>query len=221
MDRSQKLVILIFFVSLIFIINACHKARAVDETIQASVKISVCGNLIIEGGEDCEGIDLNGQTCEGLGYLSGTLVCDTACSFDTTHCLPMPTATPTPTSTPTPTPTITPTPTTAPTSTPGPAATSTPAIVLTPTIIPTTIIKPTPIPEILQTIISLFKLNLYNISQNGKIETKEFISVVKQWVGNWRGTEKEKSAFKICDLNNDEKCDAVDFSVLLYYIREI
>ncbi|MFC2174370.1 hypothetical protein ACFLQ2_00685 [archaeon] len=45
-----------------------------------------CGDGIIEGGESCEGVDLNGQTCGGLGYASGTLSCSGSCTFDTSKC---------------------------------------------------------------------------------------------------------------------------------------
>ncbi|MBT3642430.1 hypothetical protein HN604_01970 [archaeon] len=35
--------------------------------------------------EDCEGNDLNGQTCQSLGFPSGTLACS-GCQFDTSGC---------------------------------------------------------------------------------------------------------------------------------------
>lgn len=53
--------------------------------ISAIVGISVCGNGILEGGEDCEKI-VN-KSCKDLGYLSGQLKCDISCSFDTSNCL--------------------------------------------------------------------------------------------------------------------------------------
>lgn len=45
-----------------------------------------CGNGIIESGEDCEGSDLGGETCESQGFGPGTLACDETCSFDTIDC---------------------------------------------------------------------------------------------------------------------------------------
>lgn len=54
------------------------------------VCLPVCGDGIISGGgeaaEQCEGDNLGGQTCEGLGLPAGTLACDGACAFDTTGC---------------------------------------------------------------------------------------------------------------------------------------
>jgi len=56
-------------------------------TVSATIEISVCGDGIVEGQESCDGINLNGQDCKSLGFLSGTLTCDSACSFDTSNCI--------------------------------------------------------------------------------------------------------------------------------------
>ena len=45
-----------------------------------------CGNGEIEGPEDCDGFNLNGETCQSLGEPSGTLTCDSSCTFDTSGC---------------------------------------------------------------------------------------------------------------------------------------
>lgn len=52
----------------------------------------VCGNGIIELGEECDGTNLNGKTCANLGYASGTLKCYAsthtfACDFNKTGCV--------------------------------------------------------------------------------------------------------------------------------------
>jgi hypothetical protein len=48
---------------------------------------SVCGNNLIEAGEACDNVVLNGQTCTTQGFTGGTLACDAvACTFDTTGC---------------------------------------------------------------------------------------------------------------------------------------
>ena len=54
--------------------------------IQATIKISVCGNNIKETGEQCDGVDLGGATCQGLGYSGGSLSCTAACDFNTSSC---------------------------------------------------------------------------------------------------------------------------------------
>jgi hypothetical protein len=52
-----------------------------------SVAGPVCGNGVIESGEVCDGADLGGQTCVGLGFSGGTLACNAGCSaFNTSAC---------------------------------------------------------------------------------------------------------------------------------------
>jgi len=50
-----------------------------------AVVISNCGNGVIDTGEQCDGSNLNSQTCEGLGFTGGTLSCS-YCAFDTSGC---------------------------------------------------------------------------------------------------------------------------------------
>lgn len=46
----------------------------------------VCGDRAAQGAEACDGADLDGQTCAGLGFASGALGCTASCTFDTTGC---------------------------------------------------------------------------------------------------------------------------------------
>ena len=68
-----------------------HYSRAqmppISESISATVKISVCGDNITEGGEECDGSALDGQSCITLGFSSGSLSCDSGCAFDTSACV--------------------------------------------------------------------------------------------------------------------------------------
>jgi len=201
--------------------------KEIRSFITATVKISVCGNGIIEGGENCEGDNLNNQTCLSLGYGPGNLTCDIACSFDTFNCSPLPTSTPTPISTPTPTPT--PTPILAVTATPAPAATSTPSPKKAKSISPTlflTPIQPSPTPKPTLP----FSLSSFDVNQSGKIELTEIFGAVKIWVKEWRqdlleeisreeGTALSKKERK-CDLNRDYKCNLIDFSILMSYVEK-
>lgn len=47
-----------------------------------------CGDGVRQtfGGEECDGNDLGGQTCEGLGFPQGVLRCDGSCEVTTTTC---------------------------------------------------------------------------------------------------------------------------------------
>jgi hypothetical protein len=223
----------------LFLIICCSLASQIlfaqEGLIDTSVKISICGNEIIEGGEDCEGEDLGGETCESQGYGSGTLACDISCSFDYSGCSPAPTSTPTMTPTPTNTPTSTNTP--APTSTPtsAPTATNTPtnspaAIEATNTPQPTlasgvrvaatstpistpTIAPPTPTPALPP------RLRYFDSDGNGKIDLFEKVQSIGAWVNSWRRVLRKETNEMNCDLNSDGRCDLKDFSILLYYIN--
>jgi len=61
-------------------------------TITIRVRISVCGNNIKESGEQCDGSDLGGASCQSLGYSGGTLSCRPDCTFDTSGCIVAPPA---------------------------------------------------------------------------------------------------------------------------------
>lgn len=46
-----------------------------------------CNDGLINGNEQCDGLNLNGFTCEALGNAGGTLLCDPlTCTFDTQMC---------------------------------------------------------------------------------------------------------------------------------------
>lgn len=136
----MKYKILSFAVILLMLLNVTSVYADASDFLNATIKISICGNGIIEGGEDCEGVNLNGQTCISSGYGPGILTCDIACSFDTYGCAPKPT----PTQTPTPTLTSTPTPTLKPAA----AATEVPPTKVNPTSpLPTKILVSSSLPR--------------------------------------------------------------------------
>ena len=47
---------------------------------------AVCGNGIVESGEQCDGANLSGATCSSLGFTGGSLSCTISCSFNTAAC---------------------------------------------------------------------------------------------------------------------------------------
>jgi hypothetical protein len=48
----------------------------------------VCGNGVIDDGEQCDGGNLGGFTCVDLGYSGGTLACDpVTCTYDASGCV--------------------------------------------------------------------------------------------------------------------------------------
>jgi subtilisin-like proprotein convertase family protein len=54
-------------------LNTCKNAKCGDGVIQAGV-------------EQCEGANLNGQTCMTQGFSGGTLACTGQCAFDKAQC---------------------------------------------------------------------------------------------------------------------------------------
>ncbi len=46
----------------------------------------VCGNGVREPGEECDGADLGGRTCQTQGFDGGTLACNPDCTLDTSGC---------------------------------------------------------------------------------------------------------------------------------------
>jgi cysteine-rich repeat protein len=48
--------------------------------------VSICGNDVLEDGEQCDGSSLGGATCESLGFTGGTLACDGNCRYNTSNC---------------------------------------------------------------------------------------------------------------------------------------
>ncbi|MFH1438447.1 MAG: DUF4215 domain-containing protein [Pseudomonadota bacterium] len=48
---------------------------------------AVCGNRLLEPGEDCDSDLLQGETCESLGYAGGVLHCTATCRLDASDCI--------------------------------------------------------------------------------------------------------------------------------------
>ena len=187
-----------------------------QNNVSATVKISVCGNVIIENGEDCEGNDLNSQTCESIGYGPGALSCDIACSFDISNC-----STPTPTPTSTSMLTLTPTPTPSNTT----SSSSSNESSVTPTSIPT----PTSVTFFLSVVPNILESYVAYVNDEGRIKTSELFNAVKSWVDDWKEVLVEKANTtsnetlstigRKCDLDNNGECDIKDLSILLFYIE--
>ena len=83
------LIVLLFFAILAVIFYFfSHKSVLANSQgeITITVKISVCGNNIKEEGEQCDGNDLGGASCQSLRYSGGTLSCNPDCTFNTSGC---------------------------------------------------------------------------------------------------------------------------------------
>lgn len=194
--------------------------QSVSDNVTATIKISVCGNGIVEGGEDCEGNDLGGETCRSLGYEKGNLNCDVACAFDTSECTGV-----APTSTPTPIPSWVPTPT------PG---SSTAASTKSQTddsqgknedkekeeekkVKVEVQILQQPKPELVK---------LYDKNNDGVLSFNEVADGLSLFTRDWKDYRITKETGAVyqgvpsCDINGDKVCNLIDFSVLMYYVGQ-
>jgi hypothetical protein len=66
---------------------ACGDNCMFDETYCSTDTPPRCGdNFVNQDFEYCDGTDLNGNSCESRGFVSGTLRCTGSCAFDTRAC---------------------------------------------------------------------------------------------------------------------------------------
>lgn len=56
--------------------------------LSSCISVGRCGDNILQPafGEECEGGNLNGATCQSLGQYAGSLVCDANCHYDISSC---------------------------------------------------------------------------------------------------------------------------------------
>lgn len=74
----------------------CYPGGTLTCTPQCTIDVStctgslpVCGDGVADCGEECDGEDLAGLTCEDLGHLGGTLACSSGCTPDVGSCGPL------------------------------------------------------------------------------------------------------------------------------------
>jgi len=193
--KIKKYIIFLFLI-LILYVGSKYVFATSSDYIDATIKLSVCGDGVIEGFEDCEGTDLNDETCFSLGYVSGTLSCDASCEFDETECV------------------LTESEDTSEDTDDndedggdGDSGEGEP-----------TSLEDQDIQKIIENILELPE-SIINLDPNkdGKIDLEELYITMGSWVGEWRkylsGDTQET-----CDLNEDKVCDLVDFSILMSYV---
>jgi hypothetical protein len=55
--------------------------------VEIDARVPGCGDSVIDVGEDCDTLNVNGKTCATQGFTSGTLSCTASCAFNTSSCV--------------------------------------------------------------------------------------------------------------------------------------
>lgn len=63
----------------------CTEACQIDLSL-CTGDLPTCADGVKDCGEDCDGEDLGGQSCETLGFAGGSLACSGTCAFDVSGC---------------------------------------------------------------------------------------------------------------------------------------
>jgi len=210
---------------LVVVKPALSQSTISTEGIDATVNLSVCGDSVIEGNEDCEGDNLNQQNCVDLGYGGGSLKCDTACEFDVIDCTLIDNSSTT---------TVDEGTTTV-TEAKGNIVVETAGSVINNVV--------EAISRVFRGVIQEKVLRIFDIDKSGSLETEELRLSVEQWVIAWRKvlevklsqlnqqindqptslaqlTRQNEEDLSKCDINSDEDCNLIDLSIILSFIGE-
>jgi hypothetical protein len=71
-------------------VKSCSEGIVYENGVPTCKVSALCGNGVIDSGESCDGTDLGGDTCNTIGYESGTLSCGNTCKFVTSQCTGVP-----------------------------------------------------------------------------------------------------------------------------------
>lgn len=74
------------FLSLFLCLALAWPLYAGAITVEITATVPGCGDGIIGPGEECDGGNLGGMSCSGLGYSGGVLSCTSACTLNTSQC---------------------------------------------------------------------------------------------------------------------------------------
>ncbi len=79
----------LFKITLLFgcLVLGSNIALATSYTVDIVARVPGCGDAILQVGEECDGTNLGGASCETIGFDAGALSCSSACTFLTNSCV--------------------------------------------------------------------------------------------------------------------------------------
>jgi len=90
MRRNSSIIFILVLIILGGLIFAFYNVWAKANGVTATVKITVCGDEIVEGPEECDPpgdvSDFRGKSCQDFGHTQGSLYCNIGCTIDTSAC---------------------------------------------------------------------------------------------------------------------------------------
>ncbi|HLD03247.1 MAG TPA: hypothetical protein VJC17_00575 [Candidatus Dojkabacteria bacterium] len=87
MVTSFFVVLSVVLASMFIMMDSIFNQSKVMGLVDTNVNVvSVCGDNVKQGTEECDGSDFGGSSCTSLGYISGTLSCNANCTNNTSQC---------------------------------------------------------------------------------------------------------------------------------------
>lgn len=86
LHTPEEIPTLLAGVVILCVICSCAGTAAHDDGNNHNHSAAVCGNGVLEAGEQCDGSDLAGHTCETQGFEGGLVRCTQGCLLDTRDC---------------------------------------------------------------------------------------------------------------------------------------
>jgi hypothetical protein len=189
MQKFFKIFVLLLLV-FSFLDKGISFAYSSLDVVDISLKLSLCGDGLVQGSEDCEQGSAITKTCLDYGYQKGVLTCDYSCSYNYSDCKYIPKV----------------------------EDVVQPEIE-NPTEVsnPTNLIPPREIYNNLPLLLRLFDFNRDGSIDFTEF-TNMLYSWVEKW-SLFRQVEDKEDVKGACDVNADSECNVIDFSIILYYVN--